>query len=92
MGQDFCTACENNCFSNLEGDLSNKQFLNKPEENIIFKNSEFTDNKTSPSILYTQYQMNENYKETENQIKNYYNNKMKYPHIFNDSIDKKKAQ
>ena len=90
MGQDFCTACENNCFSNLEGDLSNKQLFNKPEENIIYKNSEFTDNKTNPSILFTQYQMNENYKETENQIKNYYNSKMKYPHIFNNSIDKKK--
>ena len=38
MGQDFCKACENNCLSNLEGDLSNKQIINKPEEHIIFKN------------------------------------------------------
>lgn len=90
MGQDFCKACENNCLSNLEGDLSNKQMFNKPEEHIIFKNSEYTDNKTNPSILYTQYQLNENYKENDTLSKNYYNSRMKYPYVFNNSIDKKK--
>lgn len=90
MGQDFCKACENNCLSNLEGDLSNKQIINKPEEHIIFKNSEYTDNKTNPSILYTQYQMNDNFKDNDTLSKNYYNKRMKYPYILNNTIDKKK--
>ena len=90
MGQDFCKACENNCLSSLEGDLSNKQLINKPEEHIIFKNSEYTDNKTNPSILYTQYQLNDNIKDSENLTKNIYNNRMNYPHILNNTIDKNK--
>ena len=90
MGQDFCKACENNCLSNLEGDLSNNQLNNKPEEHIIYKNSEYTDNKTNPSILYTQYQINDNYKDNKYLTKRIYNNKMNYPHILNNSIDKKK--
>ena len=91
MGQEFCNGCEDNCLSNnLEGNFSNKQFFNKPEENIIFKNSELTENKTNPSILYTQNQINDNNKNSEDTCKLYYYNKMKYPYIFNNSIDKNK--
>ena len=91
MGQDFCKGCEDNCLLNdMEGDFSKNQY-NKPEENIIFKNSEYTDNKTNQSILYTQH-LNSNNKSIEYLYKDpkYYNNKMRYPFIFNNSIDKKK--
>ena len=91
MGQEFCKGCEDNCLSNdLEGNFSNKQFFNKPEENIIFKNSEFTENKTNQSILYTQNQINDYNKKNENSYKLYYQNKMKYPYIINNSINKNK--
>lgn len=95
MGQDFCKGCEDNCLlSDMEGDFSNKQY-NKPEENIIFKNSEYTENRTNPSILYSPHQINDNNKSNEkyffkNSNSNYYNNKMNYPFILNNSVDKKK--
>ena len=83
MGQDFCKGCEDNCFSDiLEGNLSNSQLSNKPEENIIFKNSEYTENKTNPSILYTKNYINDNIKDNENKTIN--------PYILNNDIDKKK--
>ena len=93
MGQDFCNGCEDNCLSNLEGDLSKQQSINKPEENLIFKNSEYNDNRTSPSILYTQNKINDTSKNIEAidyNNNNYYINKMNYPFIFNNCIDKKK--
>ena len=85
MGQDFCKGCEDNCLSdNLEGNFSNKQYFNQPEENIIFKNSEYTDNKTNPSIIYTQNYIND-IKGTDSYI-----NKTKNPYILDNSIDKNK--
>ena len=58
MGNEFCKGCQDNCLSGmLEQNLSNKK---KPEENIIYINSEYMNDKTSPSILYTQNQINDN--------------------------------
>ena len=58
MGNEFCKGCQDNCLSGLlEQDFSNK---NRPEENIIYINSEYMNDKTSPSILYTQNQIIDN--------------------------------
>ena len=84
MGNEFCKGCEDNCLSdNLEGNLANKPFFNQPEENIIFKNSEYTDNKTNPSIIYTQNYINDNIKGCDN-----YTIQTNNPYLFNNSIDK----
>ena len=58
MGNEFCKGCQDNCLSGLlEQDFSKK---NMPEENIIYINSEYMNDKTSPSILYTQNQLSNN--------------------------------
>jgi len=64
----------------LEQDFSNK---NRPEENIIYRNSEYTNNKTTSYILYTQNQITDN-----NKSENYM--LQKTPRIYNNTIDKKK--
>jgi hypothetical protein len=74
MGNEFCKGCQDNCLSNaLEQNFS---YNNRPEENIIYKNSEYMENKTSNSILYTQ-----------NKTENYGLNTQR---INNNTIDKKK--
>ena len=79
MGMEFCKGCQDNCLSGvLEQNFSNK---NIPEENIIYKNSEYTDNKTSPSILYTQNQINENNHEI--------NINLNSPKVLTNKVDKK---
>ena len=91
MGQEFCSACENNCLSNIEGDFSNKyNKQNKPEENILFKNNEYMENKTNFSIYFTQNKIN-NAKVTDlNDDNSSYINKISRPYIFNESVDKNK--
>ena len=79
MGNEFCKGCQDNCLSGtLEQDFSNK---NKPEENIIYQNTDYINTKTNPSILYTNNQINEN------GYNNYIN--LKTSRIYNN-IDKKK--
>ena len=56
MGNEFCKGCQDNCLSGtLEQDFSNK---NKPEENIIYQNTDYINTKTNTSILYTNNQIN----------------------------------
>ena len=79
MGMQFCKGCQDNCLSGvLEQNFSSK---NIPEENIIYKNSEYTNNKTSNSILYTQNQISENNHEITINLKS--------PKIFTNTVDKK---
>lgn len=58
MEMKFYKGCQDNCLLGvLEQNFSNK---NMPEENIIYKIYEYTNNKTSTSILYKHDQINEN--------------------------------
>ena len=80
MGNEFCNGCKDNCLSGaLEQDFSSKK---KPEENIIYINSEYFNTKTASNIFYTQNQI------TENKSEIYINPKM--PRIYNNTIDKRK--
>lgn len=80
MGNEFCKGCQDNCLSNaLEQDFSNN---NRPEEHIIYKNSEYFENKTSPSILFSQNPIGDN-----NKSENYILNTQK---MTTNGIDKKK--
>ena len=82
MGNEFCKGCQDNCLSGaLEQDFSNK---NRPEENIIYRNSEYANNKTTSYILYTQNQITDNNNKSENYML------QKTPRIYNNTIDKKK--
>ena len=88
MGQEFCSGCEDNCLSNLENDFSNNNNMNKPEENIIFKNTDFYF-PTNQSLL-TQNKIDDvKNTETCDEIP-YYINKMNHPYMFNKDVDKKK--
>ena len=79
MGNEFCKGCQDNCFSGLlEQDFSNP---NKPEENIIYKNTDYINTRTTPSILYTNNQINET------RYNNYINQRSS--RIYNN-IDRKK--
>ena len=79
MGNEFCKGCQDNCFSGLlEQDFSNP---NKPEENIIYKNTDYINTRTTPSILYTNNQINET------RYNNYINKRSS--RIYNN-IDRKK--
>ena len=88
MGQDFCSGCEDNCMSNLEGDFSNGNNNNKPEENLLFRNTDYYCMKSNTSLL-TQNKIND-VKNTEFYDENtYYINRMNLPYIFNKDVDKK---
>ena len=80
MGNEFCKGCQDNCLSGmLEENLSTK---NKPEENIIYRNSEYMNSRTA-SYFYTQNQI------TDNNKYDFYITQ-KTPRIFTNSIDTKK--
>ena len=93
MGQEFCNGCRDNCLSTLEGNLSNRQFNNKPEQNFLFRQSDNIDDRTNPSILFTQNKIRDNMKYTEiYDDNNIYSNNKAYnpPCVMNNSIDKRK--
>lgn len=80
MGNEFCKGCQDNCLSGaLEQNFSSN---NRPEENIIYKNTDYLNNKSTPSILYTQNQISENRTEI-------YINQSK-PRVLTNTIDKNK--
>ena len=80
MGNEFCKGCQDNCLSGaLEQNFSSN---NRPEENIIYKNTDYINNKSTPSILYTQNQISENRTEI-------YINQSK-PRVLTNTIDKNK--
>ena len=78
MGNDFCKGCQDNCLNNMDQNFSNSAYQIKPEENIIFRNSEYTDNnKTSNSVIIPKDEK-------------YYLNRINNIKTINDSVDKKK--
>lgn len=80
MGNEFCQGCKDNCLSGaLEQNFASR---NKPEENIIYRNSEYMASKTASCMMYTQNQI------TENKSEIHINPKL--TRVFTDFNDKKK--